>query len=42
MVVFGHQGSVLTLWDSSKRVLTNSELKKLQDSITRAEIDKID
>ncbi len=33
MVVFGHQHGVLTLWDTSKRFLTNDELIALQKSM---------
>lgn len=29
MVVFGHQHGVITLWDTSKRFLTNEELSLL-------------
>ena len=33
MVVFGHQGGILSLWDTSKRVLDPEELDKLHKSI---------
>ena len=42
MVVFGHVGSVLTLWDTSKRVLDQQELSRLKESITKQEVSKID
>ena len=41
MCVFGHKGSILTLWDTQKRVLNKEELEQMQINIVKAEEDKI-
>ena len=42
LCVFGHMHGVITLWDTSKRVLGGDELVKLQQSIVDATIAGVD
>ena len=42
MCIFGHQGGLITLWDTSKRYLKVEELQKLKESITEQETKKLD
>ena len=42
MVVFGHTSGLLSLWDTSKRVLDKQELHNLRESITTNEVKQID
>ena len=42
MLVFGHHKGVITLWETSKRYLSNEEIEAMQKKLLQAEYDKLD